>query len=51
MYKRRDYVELYEKDQAKWALLRNVNVVVKQSTLLPVRQSLCVWLSHIKITC
>ncbi|GLD72665.1 myosin VIIAa [Lates japonicus] len=25
MYKRRDYVELYEKDQAKWALIRNVN--------------------------
>ncbi|KAK0131900.1 Unconventional myosin-VIIa [Merluccius polli] len=35
MYRRRDYVELYEKDQAKWALLRNVNVVVKPSTLLP----------------
>ncbi|KAM9853200.1 myosin VIIAa isoform 1-T1 [Aulostomus maculatus] len=35
MYKRRDYVELYEKDQAKWALLRNVNTVVKHSTLLP----------------
>ncbi|XP_077387012.1 unconventional myosin-VIIa-like isoform X6 [Festucalex cinctus] len=35
MYKRRDHVDLYEKDQAKWALLRNVNTVVKQSTLLP----------------
>ncbi|XP_034024425.1 unconventional myosin-VIIa-like [Thalassophryne amazonica] len=35
MYKRRDYVELYEKDQAKWALLRNVNTVMKPSTLLP----------------
>ncbi|KAI2653336.1 Unconventional myosin-VIIa [Labeo rohita] len=35
MYKRRDYVELYEKDQAKWALLRNVNTVVKHTTLLP----------------
>ncbi|KAF1393530.1 hypothetical protein PFLUV_G00016950 [Perca fluviatilis] len=35
MYKRREYVELYEKDLAKWALLRNVNTVVKQSTLLP----------------
>lgn len=38
MYKRRDYVELYEKDQAKWALLRNVNTVFKHSTLLPVGQ-------------
>lgn len=36
MYKRRDYVELYEKDQAKWALVRNVNTVFKHSTLLPV---------------
>ncbi|XP_054649410.1 myosin VIIAa isoform X11 [Dunckerocampus dactyliophorus] len=35
MYKRRDYVDLYEKDQAKWALLRNVNTVMKNSTLLP----------------
>ncbi|XP_052387601.1 myosin VIIAa [Carassius gibelio] len=35
MYKRRDYVELYEKDQAKWALIRNVNTVVKHTTLLP----------------
>ncbi|XP_077578551.1 unconventional myosin-VIIa-like isoform X1 [Stigmatopora nigra] len=36
MYKRRgDLVDLYEKDQAKWALFRNVNTVVKQSTLLP----------------
>ncbi|XP_061733643.1 unconventional myosin-VIIa-like isoform X9 [Nerophis ophidion] len=35
MYKRRDYVDAYEKDQAKWALLRNVNTVMKQSTLLP----------------
>ncbi|KAE8294892.1 Unconventional myosin-VIIa [Larimichthys crocea] len=35
MYKRRDYVELYEKDLAKWALLRNVNTVVKPTTLLP----------------
>ncbi|KAM4566201.1 myosin VIIAa isoform 2-T2 [Odontesthes bonariensis] len=35
MYKRRDYVELYEKDQAKWALLRNVNTVMKPTTLLP----------------
>ncbi|XP_070684958.1 myosin VIIAa [Pempheris klunzingeri] len=35
MYKRRDYVELYEKDLAKWALLRNVNTVMKHSTLLP----------------
>ncbi|XP_032401526.1 myosin VIIAa [Xiphophorus hellerii] len=35
MYKRRDYVELYEKDQAKWVLLRNVNTVTKPSTLLP----------------
>lgn len=41
MFKRRDYVELYEKDLAKWALLRNVNTVVKQSTLLPVK-FLCV---------
>lgn len=39
MYKRRDYVELYEKDQAKWALLRNVNTVVKHTTLLPVRHT------------
>ncbi len=36
MYKRRDYVELYEQDPAKWALLRNVNTVVKHTTLLPV---------------
>ncbi|XP_053723463.1 unconventional myosin-VIIa-like isoform X13 [Synchiropus splendidus] len=35
MYRRRDYVDLYEKDQAKWALLRNVNTVMKHSTLLP----------------
>ncbi|XP_054884049.1 myosin VIIAa isoform X2 [Poeciliopsis prolifica] len=35
MFKRRDYVDLYEKDQAKWALLRNVNTVTKSSTLLP----------------
>ncbi|XP_054868503.1 myosin VIIAa isoform X2 [Amphiprion ocellaris] len=35
MYKRRDYVDLYEKDLAKWALLRNVNTVVKHTTLLP----------------
>ncbi|KAM8769527.1 myosin VIIAa isoform 2-T2 [Acanthopagrus schlegelii] len=35
MYKRRDYVELYEKDLAKWALLRNVNTVMKPTTLLP----------------
>ncbi|MEQ2229709.1 Unconventional myosin-VIIa [Ilyodon furcidens] len=35
MFKRRDYVELYEKDQAKWALVRNVNTVTKPSTLLP----------------
>uniref|UniRef100_A0AAX7SFB3 Myosin VIIAa n=1 Tax=Astatotilapia calliptera TaxID=8154 RepID=A0AAX7SFB3_ASTCA len=35
MFKRRDYVELYEKDQAKWALIRNVNTVMKHSTLLP----------------
>ncbi|KAM7412555.1 hypothetical protein PAMA_020098 [Pampus argenteus] len=35
MYKRRDYVELYEKDQAKWALVRNVNTAMKHSTLLP----------------
>ncbi|XP_047450062.1 myosin VIIAa isoform X2 [Mugil cephalus] len=35
MYKRRDYVELYEKDQAKWALVRNVNTVMKHTTLLP----------------
>ncbi|KAL7400691.1 hypothetical protein ABVT39_016104 [Epinephelus coioides] len=35
MYKRREYVELYEKDLAKWALLRNVNTVMKHSTLLP----------------
>ncbi|XP_051512450.1 unconventional myosin-VIIa isoform X1 [Myxocyprinus asiaticus] len=35
MYKRRDYVELYEKDQEKWALLRNVNAVFKHTTLLP----------------
>ncbi|XP_051255547.1 myosin VIIAa [Dicentrarchus labrax] len=35
MYKRREYVELYEKDLAKWALLRNVNTVMKNSTLLP----------------
>ncbi|XP_029302744.1 LOW QUALITY PROTEIN: myosin VIIAa [Cottoperca gobio] len=34
MYKRQEYVELYEKDLAKWALLRNVNTVMKQSTLL-----------------
>ena len=36
MYKRRDYVDLYEKDQAKWALIRNVNTVFKHNTLLPV---------------
>ncbi|XP_061072703.1 myosin VIIAa isoform X1 [Conger conger] len=35
MYKRRDYVDLYEQDQAKWALLRNVNTVFKHTTLLP----------------
>ncbi|XP_078023027.1 myosin VIIAa isoform X2 [Epinephelus lanceolatus] len=35
MYKRREYVELYERDLAKWALLRNVNTVMKHSTLLP----------------
>ncbi|XP_036070844.1 myosin VIIAa [Oryzias melastigma] len=35
MYKRRDYVELYEKDQAKWGLIRNVNTVMKPTTLLP----------------
>ncbi|CAL8334609.1 unnamed protein product [Boreogadus saida] len=35
MYRRRDYVELYEQDQAKWALLRNVNTVVKPTTLMP----------------
>ncbi|XP_038549606.1 myosin VIIAa isoform X1 [Micropterus salmoides] len=35
MYKRREYVELYEKDLAKWSLLRNVNTVMKHSTLLP----------------
>ncbi|KAM9359240.1 myosin VIIAa isoform 1-T1 [Symphorus nematophorus] len=35
MYKRRDYVEVYEKDLAKWALLRNVNTVMKHTTLLP----------------
>ncbi|XP_034384721.1 myosin VIIAa [Cyclopterus lumpus] len=35
MYKHREYVELYEKDLAKWALLRNVNTVMKHSTLLP----------------
>ncbi|CAL8352639.1 unnamed protein product [Lota lota] len=35
MYRRRDYVELYEQDQAKWALLRNLNTVVKPTTLLP----------------
>ncbi|XP_073336206.1 myosin VIIAa isoform X1 [Pagrus major] len=35
MYKRREYVELYEKDLAKWALLRNVNTVMKPTTLLP----------------
>ncbi|KAM8903819.1 myosin VIIAa isoform 3-T3 [Spinachia spinachia] len=35
MYRRREYVELYEKDLAKWALLRNVNTVVKHSTLMP----------------
>ncbi|XP_076846903.1 myosin VIIAa isoform X3 [Brachyhypopomus gauderio] len=35
MYKRRDYVELYQQDQAKWALIRNVNTVFKHSTLLP----------------
>lgn len=39
MYRRRDYVDLYEKDQAKWALIRNVNTVMKQSTLLPVRHA------------
>ncbi|XP_075968108.1 myosin VIIAa [Anarhichas minor] len=35
MYKHREYVELYEKDLAKWALLRNVNTVMKHSTLMP----------------
>ncbi|KAM6932581.1 myosin VIIAa isoform 1-T1 [Lycodopsis pacificus] len=35
MYKSREYVELYEKDLAKWALLRNVNTVMKHSTLMP----------------
>ncbi|CAB1419783.1 unnamed protein product [Pleuronectes platessa] len=35
MFRRRDYVELYEQDQAKWALIRNVNTATKQSTLLP----------------
>ncbi|KAF3693356.1 Unconventional myosin-VIIa [Channa argus] len=35
MYKRRDYVELYDKDPAKWALVRNVNTVMKHITLLP----------------
>ncbi|XP_068601994.1 unconventional myosin-VIIa-like [Brachionichthys hirsutus] len=35
MYSRRDYAELYEKDLAKWALLRNVSTVVKHGTLLP----------------
>lgn len=42
MYKRRDYVDLYEKDQAKWALVRNVNTVFKHSTLLPVGLQNCV---------
>lgn len=41
MYRRREYVELYEKDLAKWALLRNVNTVMKHSTLMPVRK--CVY--------
>lgn len=48
MYKRRDYVELYEKDQAKWALLRNVNTVVKHTTLLPVR---CACVCELPVTC
>ncbi|XP_018425261.1 PREDICTED: unconventional myosin-VIIa [Nanorana parkeri] len=35
MYRRRGVEEVLEKDQGKWALLRNVNQVVKPSTLLP----------------
>lgn len=41
MHKWRDYVDLYEKDVAKWTLLRNVNTVMKHSTLLPVRPCVC----------
>ncbi|XP_069060011.1 unconventional myosin-VIIa [Pleurodeles waltl] len=35
MYQRRGVDEELEKDQGKWALLRNVNQAVKPSTLLP----------------
>lgn len=37
MHKHRDYVEMYKKDLAKWALLRNITTVMTHSTLLPVR--------------
>ncbi|KAE8627890.1 hypothetical protein XENTR_v10007205 [Xenopus tropicalis] len=35
MYQRRGVEETLEKDQGKWALLRNVNQALKPSTLLP----------------
>ncbi|XP_073517729.1 unconventional myosin-VIIa isoform X2 [Phyllobates terribilis] len=35
MYQRRGVEEILEKDQGKWALLRNINQAVKPSTLLP----------------
>lgn len=37
MHKQQDYVELYKKDLAKWALLRNITTVMTHNTLLPVR--------------
>ena len=51
MYRRRDYVELYEQDQAKWALLRNVNTVVKPTTLMPVRGGKCVCVVCVCVWC
>ncbi|XP_069825637.1 unconventional myosin-VIIa isoform X2 [Dendropsophus ebraccatus] len=35
MYQRRGVEEVLEKDQGKWALLRNINQALKPSTLLP----------------
>ncbi|XP_075871183.1 unconventional myosin-VIIa-like [Nelusetta ayraudi] len=35
MHKHQDYVELYKKDLAKWALLRNITTVMTHNTLLP----------------
>ncbi|KAM3934764.1 unconventional myosin-VIIa isoform 2-T2 [Leptodactylus fuscus] len=35
MYQRRGVEDILEKDQGKWALLRNINQAVKPSTLLP----------------